>query len=429
MLELVPGRTTDAVSLPTVLKQLASSPQAVATVDTLVAAIKNSLGIDLPPALVSAARANPDRVVELLVLTPAQMRAGFDALHAQHQARGAAPVVKATSLPSTLRTSKLDAVDCKRSAGDLAALSPGLWRGDVPNVKLSDAAAKKNVVLAEIVDRLASNPGKGKNEQFVVEHAGSRFTSLPHFLKALEKDGYTVEAKITHRVADFIALKTKAPDGSILDVPMAAMVKTGFKDAAGKEAVVPAVHSEVVFSIKAGAASAQPHLDGDIKWFQGISGTGFFPCDIMRASPWTGSATVNTFDAATSWQAMGLCGVMADVVQDVAVAAKLAMAGYGVTGVCNDSVAVIQQVLTSTATAYPLFMRDDVLLPAVAARLKDTNRTDDAALQQLHAAILSVPSDDVANASAKTRAVASMPWAASQAPFASVEDARAILAG
>ena len=70
-----------------------------------------------------------------------------------------------------------------------------------------------------------------------------------------------------------------------------------------------------------------------------------------------------------------------------------------------------------------------MLLPAVAARLKDTNRTDDAALKTLQAAILAVPSDDVANASAKQRAVASLPWAASMAPFASVEAARAILAG
>jgi hypothetical protein len=426
LLELVPGRVHNAVSLPTVLKQ-ASAAQVSSAVDMLAGALKAGVGVDVPPALVSAAKANPDRVADMLVLTTQQMHVAFDALHGAHTARGGAPLVKPTHLPRTTNTAKLDAVDIQRPAGDLKQLTPQLMRGDVPNTNLSDAAAKKNIVLAEIIDRLASNPGKAKNEQFVVEHAGSRFTSLPGFLKALAADGYTIETKITHRVADFVGLKTKAPDGTIIDVPVAAMIKTGFKDAAGKEAFVPTVHSEFVFSIRAGAASKQPHLDGDIKWYQGISGTGFFPCDLMRSSTWTGGTVAAEFNNADSYKAIGLCGVFADVVQDVSAQANLAMAGYGITGVCNDSVAVIQQAMTGTSTAYPLFMRDAVLTPAITARLNDKNHTDDASLKILAAAMAAVPADDVANASARTRALASLPWAAGQEPFASTEEARRIL--
>ena len=155
--------------------------------------------------------------------------------------------------------------------------------------------------------------------------------------------------------------------------------------------------------------------------------TGFFPCDSMRKSTWTGSMTATTLDDSRASQAMALCAVLGDVIQDVSVAKKLAMSGYGVTGVCNDSVAVIQQAMTGTITGYPLFMRDGVLLPEIETRLKDRNRHDDAALKTLKAAIAAAPSDDVANASAAKRALASMPWAAGQAPFASTEAARAIL--
>ena len=436
LLELRPGMVPDAVSLPTVLKAMAGSPQADALITNLVAEMKRALGVDVPPALVAAARANPDRVVDMLALSPRAMRVGFDAVHAHHAVTAAtassstAPPPansKSHQLPLTFKTSTLATIDVKRSAGDLKPLAPGLMRGDVPSVAVSDAAVKKNVVLAEILDRLADNPGKSKADRFVVEHHGSRFTSVPTFIEALRQDGYTVEAKITHRVADFFALKTQAQDGSILDVPMAAMVKTGFKDAAGNEAIVPSVHSEVVFSIRAGATSADPKLDGDVKWYQGMPNTGFFPCDSMRKSTWTGSVTATTFDDSRASQAMALCAVLGDVIQDVAIQKKMAMSGYGVTGVCNDSVAVIQQAMTGTITGYPLFMRDGVLLPEIETRLKDRNRHDDAALKTLKAAIAAAPSDDVANASAAKRALASMPWAAGQAPFASTEAARAIL--
>ncbi len=436
LLELRPGIVPDAVSLPTILKGMAGSPQADALITSLVAEMKSALGVDVPPALVAAARANPDRVVDMLALSPKAMRGGFDAVHAHHTATAAttastaAPAPansKSHQLPQHFKTSTIATVDVKRSPGDLKQLAPGLSRGDVPNVAVSDAAVKKNVVLAEIIDRLADNPGKSKADRFVVEHQGSRFTSLPNFIEALRKDGYTVEAKITHRVADFFALKTQAPDGSILDVPMAVMVKTGFKDAAGNEAIVPSVHSEVVFSIRAGASSADPKLDGDVKWYQGVPNTGFFPCDSMRKSTWTGSMTATTLDDSRASQALGLCAVLGDVIQDVAIQKKMAMSGYGITGVCNDSVAVIQQALTGTITGYPLFMRDGLLLPEIETRLKDSNRHDDAALKTLKAAIAAAPSDDAPNASSAARALASMPWAAGQAPFASTEAARAIL--
>jgi hypothetical protein len=149
----------------------------------------------------------------------------------------------------------------------------------------------------------------------------------------------------------------------------------------------------------------------------------------MRPSTWTGRTVAGTFNNADSFKAMGLCGVFADVVQDVSTQANLTMAGYGITGVCNDSVAVIQQAMTGSSTAYPLFMRDAVLTPAITARLNDKNHSDDGSLKTLAAAMAAVPADDVANASARTRALASLPWAAGQEPFASTEEARRILQG
>ncbi len=435
LLELRPGVVADAVSITAVLKQLGNGPQGQALVDGLAAQMKQQLGVDLPPALVAAAKANPERVVDLLALTTGQMHAGFDAMHAHHKIQppaGAAPPAagRVRQLPKTLKTQNLDTIAIARPAGDLKQLQPGLWQGDVKNDKLDDRAAKKNIVLAEIFDRLASNPTAAKGELFAVEHNGHRFTRLQNFVAELVKDGHTVEATIGHRVADFCALKTKAPDGSILDVPAAVLVKTGITDAAGNEAVVPGVHSEVVFRVRSGPSTKGEKLDGDIKWYQGVPNTGFFPCDLMRKSTWTGAVEVAHLDQAKALEAISLAAALGDVIQDVGRQLNLAMSGYGVTGVCNDSVAVIQQATTGRATGYPLFMRDDVLLPEIQKRLKDKNHRDDHALQTLQVAIGQVPSDDVARvagSSQKTRALASIPWTAGNEPFTSVQDARTIL--
>lgn len=397
--------------------------------------MKTELGIEVPPALVAAAKANPERITDLLALTPGQMRLGFDAVNAKHklqtaQTPNATPApTKTRQLPKTTKTQNLDTIAIKRPEGDLKQLAPGLWQGDVKNDKLDDNGAKKNIVLAEIFDRLAANPTAAKGAVFAVEHNGHKFTNLDKFIAELVKDGHTVDAVITHRVADFCALKTKAPDGSIIDVPAALLVKTGVTDKNGNEAIVPGVHSEVVFHVRSSAATKGPKLDGDIKFYQGMPNTGFFPADVMRKSTWTGRTEAAQLDQTQALKAIRLAAVLSDVIIDASASKDLAMSGYGVTGVCNDSVAVLQFILCGgNVTGYPLFMRDDELIPEIEKRLKDKNRTDDAELRELLAAIKAVPSDDVLKpAESKARALSSVPYAPGQEPFASLQEARTIL--
>jgi hypothetical protein len=134
-----------------------------------------------------------------------------------------------------------------------------------------------------------------------------------------------------------------------------------------------------------------------------------------------------TIPARDGLRAITLAGVLADVIQDVSHKEGLAMAGYGITGVCNDSVAILQQAMTGQVTGYPLFMRDAVLLKEIDLRLNDKNRSDDGALKALKAAIAAVPSDDTPTATSTARALSSIPWPAGQAPYISTEAAREIL--
>jgi hypothetical protein len=211
-----------------------------------------------------------------------------------------------------------------------------------------------------------------------------------------------------------------------LDVPAPLMVKTGIEDGLGKEAVVPAVHSEMVINIKAGPNAKGPKFDADLKFYQGVSGTGFFPCKVHAEPSWCGR-TSQALSGDKALEAISVAGAFTDVVNTTAKAKNLYADGYGITGVCNDSVAVIQQAVTGRADAYPLLMKDEVLYGALKERLNDANKADDPAYKSIRKAMRELPSDVRKNDSQARRALASLPWAAGKEPFVSSEEARRIL--
>ena len=230
--------------------------------------------------------------------------------------------------------------------------------------------------------------------------------------------------------SSFSNLKTSVPGSNpvqYLDVPAPMMIKTGLKDGLGKEAVVPAVHSEMVVSIKAGPNARGPKFDADLKFYQGVSGTGFFPCNMNADPAWCGKSTQASLSGAKALEAITVAGAFTDLVNTTAKEKNLYADGYGVTGVCNDSVAVVQQAVTGHADAYPLLMKDEVLYGALKERLGDANKADDPTYREIRRAMKDLPSDVHTNASSKRRALASLPWAAGREPFASSEEARRIL--
>jgi hypothetical protein len=207
------------------------------------------------------------------------------------------------------------------------------------------------------------------------------------------------------------------------------MVKTGMVDAMGKEAVVPSAHSEMIISLRAGPNTQGPKLDSDQRYFQGVNGTGFFPAGGFADPKWCGRVNQAELSGDQAMKAINLAGVFTDVVQQSAKKLDLYADGYGVTGVCNDSVAVVEQAMTGKAHEYPLLMKDQTLLGELTRRLGDADKSDDALCQSLKQAINDLPSDMRQNPTSRSRALSSLPWAAGQEPFQSTVDARKILGG
>lgn len=428
--ELIPGRYPDAVPLPTVLKAVGASPQGQAAMGKVLDGIKAKTGVEIPPELRAAVLQNPAALTKALELTPGQLSGGILGMNAAYQAGKLKPKAAPEQLlPQKFDFKDLGSVDAPRPKSEMKELAPGLFQGDLPG-PASDAQVKTNRVVAEVFQRLAGNANAADGQKFEVSYGGKSHTSLESFTAALKKDGYDVSVKFEERIANFSNLKTVVPGSSppkFVDVPAPLMIKTGIKDASGKEAVVPAVHSEMIISLKAGPNTKGPKFDADIKFYQGVSSTGFFPCDVHATPNWCGKATVAEASGDKAMKAIRVAGAFTDVVNTVAKEKNLYADGYGVTGVCNDSVAVVQQAITGQATQYPLLMKDSVLMGEITERLSDANTGDDATLKTLRNAIRELPSDTRKTPSTAARALASLPWEAGEEPFQSSVEARRIL--
>ncbi|MFO0725167.1 MAG: hypothetical protein U1E65_15405 [Myxococcota bacterium] len=437
-LALIPGKYKDsAVSLTDVIAGLGKTPNAQAVVKALIAEFQATTGIAIQPGLQAAAMGNPSRILDALNAKPEQLAAGVDAINALFQT-GKLPDIpgKTRLLPQFFDLKDLASAPHKRPTDfprkELIPEMPGaLFQGDLPNTKLSDAQAKSNQVFAEILDRLGDNADTAKKDAFHVTYKGKSFTRVDAFLKALQKDGHIVEVTVDHRIANFANLKTVLPDGSIRDVPAALMVKTGFKDKDGNEAVVPSTHSELTINIRKG--TAKDGFDADIKWYQGISGTGFFPAEMTATPEWCGRKIADKFTGEKAIDAVELAGLMGDVINASAKKEHLAVGGYGATGVCNDSVSIIQQAVAGRITAYPLLMRDETLADEFQKRISDKDTFDDKRYKRLMDAVKTAPRDDFQSqdpmvlAARKFRALFAIPWEAGQEPFQSTVNAKLIL--
>lgn len=428
--DMVPGRYPDAVPLPVVLAAVGQSPQGQAALGKVLDDFKAKTGIEVPSETRAAVLSNPSALTKAMEVTPGQLSGGIVALNGAYQSGKIKKGEPAPQLlPQHFDLSQLDNIDAPRPKSEMKQLAPGLFQGDLPSAT-SDQQIKRNRVMAEVFGRLSNNASLPADQQFSVKHGGKEFTSLDAFAKQLSADGYEVNVSFDQRIANFSNLKTTVPGSNppqYLDVPAPLMVKTGIKDGLGKEAVVPAVHSEMIVSIKAGPNAKGPKFDADLKFYQGVSGTGFFPANVHADPSWCGRVSHDQLSGAKALEAISVAGAFTDVVNTTAKKMNLYADGYGITGVCNDSVAVVQQAITGRADAYPLLMKDEVLYGALKERLSDANKADDPAYKAIRKAMRELPSDIRHNESQKRRALASLPWAAGKEPFVSSEEARRIL--
>lgn len=426
------ARPMDAVPLPPLLDQLANTEDGRKLAAQIATDFHNYTHIPGTETLAKQAFANPRALTEGMIVTPGALSQGLSAFNTYKG--GTPPAPPKHMLPQKFDLGALEDLPYEnpfKKPDALQSLAPGIWRGGLPG-KLSDEQARRNTAVAEVFDRLASNSSRAADQRFEVSFRGQSFTDVPSFMGALRKAGYEVNATFRTRTADFIDLKTGEP-GNIQSLATPMMVRTGLTDEKGNEAIVPVTHSELVVSLKS-PQGAEPNLDSKVRFFQGIDGIGFFPADIWHEGTWMGGVNRATVSGDQAQKAVEVASGLTALVEQAATANKLQVEGYGLTGVCNDSLAIIEQAVLGRVSEWPLLMRDDLLLKELAKLPPSAMRST------LEQAIRETPNDvkvgllgagnATPNADTRRRMLATLDvYPEGKAPWTRTEEARQILAG
>lgn len=389
--------------------------------DAHVRAIARVLGMD--PGAVRFMMANHTLAEQLTKVKVSQLIRLVDLVQAVNEV---SPEKERVGPPWTLaaRVKLSDAADQfdgvlpypKASIGKLA-----IWDGFPANV--SGPVVRRRKAGAEILTRLTLNASLPESERFVVEYRNKELTSVDDFVAALKASGHQVRSWVHQDVANFVWPYWEEEPGVLREVFSPILLYTDYQTDEGDPVVVPATHSALVFEIRG------PDFNTTVEFFQGTRGTKFYPSGFLVDQSWSGGHTVETFGPAKSERALAASALWIDGVTSLAAERDLALGGYGATGVCNDAVAVIQQLVTGRTTAYPLIMDKDLVVPFLEelARKRPVLATR---YRALAAAAKALPYDGSIepDPTQPARILESIPFADDDpTPYAGVRDARRTL--
>ena len=348
-----------------------------------------------------------------------------------HLAAHSQPVVHSYFLPQSFDWDHVGQVTVPPTSADMQQVVKGVYRGWPVNQDLPEEARRASTILSEVVERLAVNDQLAASEKFTFTYQHQSFSDLRAFISNLSANGHDIAAEVHHFVANFAGLNVMGTDGIQHGVAAPWFVRTGFMDKNGLEAVLPALHSEIWFQIKPKDSSKGNQINSTFVFYQGVGKTGFYCEDCSRRDAWVGKHSSYPFTADGAPQALILAGKLTSVIRTVALNEHLAMDGYGATGVCNDSVGVIQYAVAHQVNSYPLLMLADILVPEIDKRIAMAQNSADQANDylSLKMAVAAIPHDTTRLDDGWQRALLSMPWEPGAEPFFSSVSARAILTG
>ena len=416
----IPEAAPCTATLGDVVAAASKSPEGKVYAAALLAKLGDVTGNPLSPAQIAGLLANPGAADALLAVSIPQVVAAAKAVNEAHPATE--PKKPNYTLPASVDLANAASYfDAGRSS--TKPVFGNVLTGDRPSdaAAVSDAQVKSNKAMAEILTRLSMNTGAARADRFTVTYRGHDYRTIDGFTRALADNGNVVTATVNQRIANFIDLSIANADGTTCDVKAAVSIKTGYHAPDGAEVVVPATHSGLRIDVHG------PDLEASASYFQGIDGTGFFPEGTSTRQAWVGFKDVEGYAGRKALKAISAAGMWTSVVNDVAAKEHLAGGGYGRTGICDDSVALIQQILTGRTTVYPLSMDHDLMGAYLDGKIAEGGRFA-GRYRTLRSAMNALPSDAGSDATQPGRILDSIPYGAGPTPFPGADLARAVLA-
>jgi len=111
---------------------------------------------------------------------------------------------------------------------------------------------KAEIVLSLALNQLSNNshlPANAPN-RFSVVYNGKSYTAVDDLLNALAANDHSITVYVTWRAVDFFGWLTKDSQGQWKEVPVPVMMDSGVYDSNNNQAILPAIHDEIVIEIK-----------------------------------------------------------------------------------------------------------------------------------------------------------------------------------
>jgi hypothetical protein len=220
----------------------------------------------------------------------------------------------------------------------------------------------QNRLLCVLLNKLASNyyltflddsELKREHAPFIVKiHKDSPPITKPaELIEALIHMGHSVESCISSHVTTFgVGLSVLEDDGTWSNIPMACFLQSGFTDNNGQDAYAMLPHSGLNLEVRG------PLLEkGSIQHYMSVEGVCAWGSNHYSVAPWIQDVYCGpVYRGRDVVRTVRVAALEAVLINGVASELELPFGGYGLTGVCNDSAAMIEYALTGQTHIYPI---------------------------------------------------------------------------
>jgi len=250
--------------------------------------------------------------------------------------------------PYTLE--KTAAVDLNRpsdrggfpSEGLTSTLGAGVVRGDGPDPAIAPLHAESQR-LAEVLNRLALNHLRGA-AALTASLDGRRATTPEDLIRVLTETGHEVVVSDARYFANFGHFHYKGQDVMMPFFINSQIVVPGTK----RPLLVPVSHAEYEWTVRG------PKINADVAWYFGIDGKAEFRTMDELNQPWVLGRHAHAYRGPDAVEVTRLVKEMMVAYAHLHGAhPALPFGGYYALGVCQDSVAAIEEKMTGAATLFP----------------------------------------------------------------------------
>ena len=221
-------------------------------------------------------------------------------------------------------------------------------------------------LISLLLNRLGANyqkmaSGTTDDDLYTVQMTanGPKMTKPSELVQALMDSGHKIEVVPTSRLTTFgLALCVKEPNDKWTNIPVGAFIESGFEDKHGNASPAMMPHSGLDMYISGPLAGTR--ADGTpstlrIQHYIGIEGFCGWKSHEAPQVPFNEAIEQDKrLTGSDAVRATRLTALYANALNGLATDLQLPFGGYGVTSVCNDSTAVVQQCLYGRSTIYPM---------------------------------------------------------------------------